>query len=86
MVGDRVSVATGVQSRERGLVMSSGYLSVTMVARAPLLGSGVSTGGVSAECSRGAVGGFEGAQPLGLGPQSSPVSWYRGFPYVVNGV
>ena len=74
MVADRVSVEKGVQSRERGLVISSGYLSATMVTRAPLRGSGVSTGGVSAECSRGAVGVFEVAQPLGLGPQLSPVS------------
>ena len=86
MVGDNISVGKGVQSREMGLALSPGCLLVTMVARAPLRGSGVSTGGVSAECSRGAAGGSEVAQPLGLGPQSSPVSWHLGSLFVVNGV
>ena len=74
MVGDRVSVGKGIQSRERVLVLSPGCLLVTMVARAPLKCSGASMGAVSEECSRGAAGGFELAQQLGLEPQSSPVS------------
>ena len=56
------------------------------VARVPLRGSEVSIGGESAGYSRGVVDDFEVAQPLGLGPQSSLVSWYRGFSFVVNGV
>ena len=59
---------------------------MTMVARAPLRGSGGSIGGVSEGCFRGAAGGFEGAQLLGLWPQSLPVLWYRDFPYVVSGI
>ena len=41
-----------------------------LVARASLPGSAAFIGGVSAGYSRGAAGGFEGAQLLGLGPQS----------------
>ena len=74
MVGDRASVGEGIRSREMALALPPGCLLVTMVARAPLRGSGVSTGGVAYECSRGAAGDLEGAQPLGMGPQSSPVS------------
>ena len=59
---------------------------MTMVARATLRGSGGSIGVVSVGCSRGAAGGFEGAQPWGLGPQSTPVSWYLGVLFVVFGV
>ena len=65
------------------LILPPGSL---QVAKAPLRGSGASIGGVSAGYSRGVAGDLEGAQPLGLGPQSSPVSWYRSFSYVVNGV
>ena len=63
-----------VRSEERGPALLLGNPRVTMAARAPLRGSGVSTGWVYEECSRGAAGGFKGAQLLGLGPQSSPVS------------
>ena len=73
MVGDRVSVGKGIQSRERVLVLSPGCLLVTMVTRAPLQGSVASMGEVSVGCSRGAAGGFEWAQTNGLGTQSSPV-------------
>ena len=59
---------------------------MTMVARAPLRGSVGSIGEVSEECSRGAVGGFDGAQPLGLGPQSLPASCQRGSLFVVSEV
>ena len=63
-----------VRSEERGPALLLGNPRVTMAARAPLPGSGVSSGWVSEECSRGAAGGFKWAQLLGLGPQSSPVS------------
>ena len=56
------------------------------VARAPLRGSVASIGWVSGGYPRGVVGGSEEAQLWGLGPQSSPVSWCRDFPYVVSGV
>ena len=55
-------------------------------ARAPLRGSGASIGGVSVGYPRGVVGGSEGAQPLGLGPQLSPDSCQRWLPFAVIGV
>ena len=86
MVVDRASVGGGGQRREMVLALPPGCLLVTMVARVPLRGSGASIGGVSAGYSRGVTGDLEWAQLLGLGPQSSPVSWCRDFPYVVSGV
>ena len=86
MVGDRASVVEGVQSREMVLALSPGCLMVTMVARVQLRGSWASMGEVSEGCPRGGAGDFEWAQPLGMGPQSSPVSWHWGFLFVVNGV
>ena len=74
VVVDRASVGGGCQRREMVLALPPGCLMVTMVARAPLRGSGASIGVVSAGYSRGADGGFVWAQPLGLGPQSSPAS------------
>ena len=79
----RISVGEGGRCRAMVLVLP---LRCLLVARAPLRGSGASIGEVSAGYSRSAAGGFEGAQPLGLGPQLSPVSCHRGSLFVVNGV
>ena len=68
------------------VLLPVGYLWVTMFARAQLRGSVGSIGGVSDGCPRGAAGGFEGAQPWGLWPQSSPVSCHLGVPFVMFGV
>ena len=53
---------------------------------APRRGSGASIDGVSDGYRRGAVGGSEGAQLRSPGPQSSPVSWHLGVPFVMFGV
>ena len=86
MVVDRASVGGRGQRRKMVLALPPGCLMVTMVARAPLRGSGASIGVVSGGYPRGVVGGSEGAQPLGLGPQLSPGSFLRKLLFVVNGV
>ena len=68
------------------LVLSPGCHLVVMVARVPRQGSGASIDVVSGGYPRGVVGGSNGAQPLGLGPQLSPDSCHRGLLFVVNGV
>ena len=70
VVAAKLLVGKGCLRRVRVLVMLlPDYPLVTMVARAPLRGSGASIGGVSEVCSRGVVGGLYGAQPLGRGPR-----------------
>ena len=56
------------------------------VARAQLLGSVASIGGVSGGYPRGVIGASDGAQPLRLEPQLSPGSFLRMLLFVVNGV
>ena len=75
-----VSDVEGVRCRAMVIVLPPRFL---LVARAPLRGSGASIGGVSGGYPRGVVGGSEGAQPLGLGPQLSPDSCQRGLPFEV---
>ena len=79
----RISVGEEGRCRAMVLVLPPGFL---LVARAPLRGSGASIGRVSGEYPRGVVGGSEGEQPLGLGPQLSPGSCRRCLLFVVNGV
>ena len=81
VVVSMVSVGEGGRCRAMVLVLPPRCL---LVARAPLRGSGASIGGVSAGYSRGDAGGFEGAQPFGLGPRSSPGSCHWGSLFVVN--
>ena len=85
-VVDRISVGQEGQNREWNPVLSSGCPLVAMGARVPLRGSGMSTGGVSAGYSRGAVGGFEVAQLLSLGPRLPPVACRWESLFVVSGV
>ena len=60
VVVGKVLVVEGSRRGEMVLALPPGCLPVTMVARAPLQGSGASIGGVSVGCSRGAAGGCEG--------------------------
>ena len=86
-VVDRVLVGRGDHSREMDAARSPpGCLLVTMVAMAPLPGSGESIGWVSVGCSRGAACDAVVAQLLGRGPRLSPVSWNLRFLFVMSGV
>ena len=79
----RISVGEGGRCRAMVFVQPPRF---PLVARDPLRGSVASIGWVSGGYPRGVVGGFEGAQPLGLGPQLSPDSCHRELLFVVNGV
>ena len=79
----RISVGEEGRCRAMVLVVPPRF---RLVARVPLRGSGAYMGVVSVGYPRGVVGGSEGAQPLGLGPQLSPDSCHRGLLFVVNGV
>ena len=76
VVVDRASVGRGGRRREMVLALPPGCLLVSMVARAPLWGSGGSIGGVFEGYSRAVGCGLEGAQPLGLWPRYPLVSWH----------